>query len=203
MILIRLIKFLPFALLLCFCNNEPKITDNANKPVNKKETLIKPYTQLSDEKGFNGIYIVGDMLAFSKTDSAAGEKIGQKIQNAMQLLSKQLLAFNKNFNSNFGLITYNENVNNIVFQLILPIDSMPKTKPKNCDVIVLYKDTMLVYNHYGSYKGIKNAYNNIDQKLATLNLKKKKLPIEFYITDVTTEPDSAKWLTRIMVPVSF
>jgi effector-binding domain-containing protein len=61
----------------------------------------------------------------------------------------------------------------------------------------LYADK-LVYSHLGSYEKLGNAHDAIGEWIATQGKKQAAPVIEEYITDPMAEPDTSKWLTRII-----
>jgi len=60
---------------------------------------------------------------------------------------------------------------------------------------------VLVINYYGPYEGSGNAHMAMDKYIAWHDLKQNGPVIEEYITDPQSEPDQAKWLTKIYYPV--
>jgi effector-binding domain-containing protein len=50
----------------------------------------------------------------------------------------------------------------------------------------------------GGYSGIGKAHEAMDAYMASNKLEQKAPVIEEYITDPGSEPDSSKWLTKIM-----
>jgi effector-binding domain-containing protein len=55
----------------------------------------------------------------------------------------------------------------------------------------------LVIDYYGAYEKTENAHYAMDTYIADKKYKALAPVMEEYITDPTTEPDTAKWLTRI------
>ena len=51
-------------------------------------------------------------------------------------------------------------------------------------------------------KKMKTAYDDIEKYMEVNNLELKGESLEFYITDPMSEPDTAKWLTHIVYPIS-
>jgi effector-binding domain-containing protein len=56
----------------------------------------------------------------------------------------------------------------------------------------------LVIDYYGSYEGIGGAHMAMDEYVKSNNLKQKSPVLEQYITDPETEPDTSKWLTKVI-----
>jgi len=52
-------------------------------------------------------------------------------------------------------------------------------------------------DYYGAYEDIAPAYNALDLYFAMNNLTLRVPVVEEYVTDPQTEPDTAKWLTRV------
>ncbi len=55
--------------------------------------------------------------------------------------------------------------------------------------------------HYGSYEKTMYLYQAMDEYMADFGLVQAGGPIEEYVTDPMTEPDTAKWQTNIYFPV--
>lgn len=60
-------------------------------------------------------------------------------------------------------------------------------------------DTMLVFDYYGPYEGVKSAYTEMMSWLAAQGKEMIPPSVEQYVTDPGTEPDPAKWLTKVYV----
>jgi effector-binding domain-containing protein len=56
-------------------------------------------------------------------------------------------------------------------------------------------------DYYGFYDNLGAAHEAIQDWLVKMNLELNGDPVEEYITDPTSEPDTLKWLTRIYYPV--
>jgi effector-binding domain-containing protein len=83
---------------------------------------------------------------------------------------------------------------------LLLIKSMPAKTPTHSKVVVLEANKMLIYNHYGAYEASFKAYEAIREYCKANKLKQNGPMREFYPANFS-EPDTAKWLTRIMMPV--
>ncbi|QNL21978.1 SRPBCC family protein [Hyphobacterium sp. CCMP332] len=57
-------------------------------------------------------------------------------------------------------------------------------------------------DYYGAYEKMNTAYDDIEKYMEVNNLELKGESMEFYITDPMNEPDTAKWLTNIIYPIS-
>lgn len=60
---------------------------------------------------------------------------------------------------------------------------------------------MLLINYYGAYEDIGEAHYAMDDYIKANNLEGLEPVCEEYVTDPDTEPDTAKWLTRLYYPV--
>ena len=58
-----------------------------------------------------------------------------------------------------------------------------------------------VIDYYGAYEGSGEAHFAMDDYLKEFGLTAGGPVIEEYITDPMTEPDTAKWLTKIIYPL--
>lgn len=67
----------------------------------------------------------------------------------------------------------------------------------NTEVIAIPASRALLIDYYGSYEGLMNAHLAMDEYSQATGAKTKAPVIEEYITDPQSEPDSAKWLTKV------
>ncbi|MDX2172649.1 MAG: GyrI-like domain-containing protein [Bacteroidota bacterium] len=182
--------------------NENKKKDSVQSSVDSIKNIPKDITQFSDKQGVVGIFNVPEMLTISKIDSAPMKDISFKMAKSYSVLQEQLNTLEVKIDGSYGCIYYNNNPNNFIFECIVPINKMPKKEPRNCKIVVLEADKMLIYNFYGPYQNLFASYDIIRKYLAKNKLKQVGPMREFYITDPTLEKDPLKWLTRIMVPVT-
>jgi effector-binding domain-containing protein len=117
------------------------------------------------------------------------------------LVAKDIELMNAKRFGSMGAIYYNNDTANFIFECVVPIEKMPKVKPKNSQVVVLEEGKMLIYNYYGPYQDLFSAYDEIRAYCAKYNLEQVGPLREFYITDATAVPDPKDWLTRIMLPI--
>lgn len=200
----KYIKVHSFLIAACFiactaCNGDDDFSG--------KETQAKDSAQqatpvaYSKEPGMVGVFDVPEMLVLSKMDSAAAKDMAFQLAKGYSALQEDMIAIGAEMVGSPGVVNYNNDVNNLKFECILVIRSMPATQPKQSTIVALEASKMLVYNYYGPYQDLGNAYAEI-RKLFTENKLEQTGPMrEFYITDPTVEKDPSKWLTRVMVPV--
>jgi effector-binding domain-containing protein len=65
-----------------------------------------------------------------------------------------------------------------------------------------YAGDVLKINYYGSYEGSEMAHMAMDKHMMENDIEMTGAPYEVYVTDPSTEPDTAKWLTEIYYPVA-
>jgi effector-binding domain-containing protein len=178
--------------------NKKKGSDYSIEP---NSLALKQQKDLTDAKGFVGIFFVPEMLTVTKVDSAPLRKVAEKMAKNYGLVEDDIkLMGSKRFGS-MGAIYYNNDTSNFIFECVVPIEKMPNIKPKNSQVVVLEEGKMLIYNYYGPYQNLFSAYDEIRQYCAKYNLEQVGPLREFYITDATAVPDPKDWLTRLMLPV--
>lgn len=56
--------------------------------------------------------------------------------------------------------------------------------------------------YYGSYQMLEKGHTAVQQYIAEQNKQIAGMPMEFYITDPTSEKDTSRWLTQIWYPVN-
>ena len=155
----------------------------------------------SKEPGMIGVFDVPEMLVLSKMDSAAAKDMAFQLAKDYSVLQEDMIAIGAEMVGSPGVVNYNNDARNLKFECILVIRSMPEKQPMQSTIVALEATKMLVYNYYGPYQDLGNAYAEIRQLFTEHKLQQTGPMREFYITDPTLEKDPAKWLTRVMVPV--
>ncbi len=152
--------------------------------------------------GVVGIMNIPEMLTISRIDSAPMKDVSFKVAKNYSVLEEEMNAVGAVLDGMPGMITYNNDTTNFVFECILPIKKIPATQPKICKIVVLEACPMLIYNYFGPYQQLYTAYNKIREYNKANGLEQNGPMREFYLTDPTLEKNPAKWQTRIMVPVN-
>ena len=55
-----------------------------------------------------------------------------------------------------------------------------------------------IIDYYGPYKGLSEAHNAMEDFLKDKSIKRKSPVIEQYVTDARSQPDTSKWLTKLI-----
>lgn len=173
-------------------------TDSISKT---NQELIKLAT-IDSKPGVVGVFDIPEMLTICKMDSAPMKDVSFKVAKAYSVLEEEMNAIKAEIDGMPGMLTYNNDTTNFIFECVLPIKALPKQEPKTTKIVVLEACPMLIYNFYGPYKQLFTAYNAIRKYLADNKLTQNGPMREFYLSDPTVEKDPAKWQTRIMVPVT-
>lgn len=159
-------------------------------------------TDFPGEPGIVGLFDVPEMLALCRMDSAPVKDISSKIKESFAALDEDLKLSGSELNGPQGIIYYNNNPENFIFECVLLIKKIPAKTPEQSKVTMLEADKMVLFNYYGPYENTYTAYSEIKTYCDAHNLKQSGPMREFYASDALTEPDSSKWLTRILVPVT-
>jgi effector-binding domain-containing protein len=190
------------------CSNETKQVEEVitEQPVVEEKitdsTIFENSITSYDAKpGFLGVFNVPEMLVLSIIDSADAKSMSKAMVKNYAILEEEMIAIGAEMNGPIGMLTYNNDVNNFLFENVLCIKRIPKIQPKKCKIVILESSQILIYNFYGSYQSLFAAYD----KIKKYNEKNDLIQIgpmrEFYLTDPAKEKDQSKWLTRIMIPV--
>lgn len=206
-------KFLPAAvlgLLLFSCSESETGTQKddqagvADSVQNRTPdtVAVKKYSEFNSEKpGGIGVYDVPEMLTLCVHDSADAEHMAAAFARAYTILEKEMKDLKLEANGAPGSLYFNNDPKNFVFECVYPINKIPSRNPKNSRVVVLEATNMYIYNYYGPLSDLYKAYDEIRGNLKTLKLEQSGPMREFYMTGTLAQPDTSKWLTRIMVPV--
>lgn len=185
-------------LVLIACSRSAEKTETTAR---KDSTNVVTTTTIPMDPGVIGVYDIPEMLGLCKKDSASGKDISFKLAKTYSVLEEELKNCGAEMGGSPGALYYSNDPANFVFEGVLPLKRMPEKTPKNCQLVVLERSKMVVYNHYGSYNSLFKAYAVLKEYLSTNKLEQSGTAREFYITDPTLEPDSAKWLSRVFIPV--
>jgi len=87
-----------------------------------------------------------------------------------------------------------------VFENCVPVDRKVAGKGR-VQYKVLPATRAVMGTHFGAYDQTMYLYNALDEFIKDFGLEENGGPIEEYITDPMTEPDTAKWQTNVYFPV--
>lgn len=189
------------------CTPEEKLEE---KPllVPPKETkivdttiFVNDITNYDPRFGVIGVFDIPEMLVLSVMDSAAKKDLSTNMVNNYALLEKEMNEVGADMNGPIGIISYNNNPSNFVFESVLCIKQVPKKQPQKSKIVILEASKMLVYNFYGPYQNLFAAYDKMERHCKKNDLLQSGPIREFYITDPAVEKNPEKWLTRIFLPV--
>jgi effector-binding domain-containing protein len=172
---------------------ETKITDTT--------TFANNIQNYDGRVGVAGVFDVPEMLVMSLLDSAAKNDLANLTVKNYAILEKEMTEVGAELNGPIGVISYNNDLENFVFESVVCIKRMPKKQPKQSKIVVLEASKMLVFNFYGPYQNLFSAYNKIETYCKKNDLIQSGPIREFYMTDPAKENNPEKWLTRIFLPV--
>ncbi|MCF8253251.1 MAG: GyrI-like domain-containing protein [Bacteroidia bacterium] len=130
-----------------------------------------------------------------------GDEIGEKLNAFYQALNQEIVA--KNLQKVGVPFTINYAANGDVFDMKAAIAITQESNETFVEPIQFGKvasGKWLVVNFYGKYDDMGRIYHKGFEYLNENNLKPTGAPMEFYITDITTESDTSKWLTELAFP---
>jgi effector-binding domain-containing protein len=152
-------------------------------------------------------YTVGEspeMMCLSVTDSCSFADIEKKIVAAHMLVKKELQEQKMEAAGNPYVVNikFDPAAEKYVFAAGFPVSAEVK-KTKNAKVMYgkYAPQKCIMYDYYGSPAKIEPAYNSIDQYIADNKMEKAGYSWEVYDETSMMEKDTAKWLTKIYVPV--
>ncbi|OFX26469.1 MAG: hypothetical protein A2041_00585 [Bacteroidetes bacterium GWA2_31_9b] len=80
----------------------------------------------------------------------------------------------------------------------MPVKGITESPSPDFELITLGKNKALKIKFYGDYEKIGDAHMAMDAYMKDNNLKQLVPVIEIYVTDPMTEPDTSKWLTKLI-----
>jgi effector-binding domain-containing protein len=135
-------------------------------------------------------------------DSCSWSDIGMKMGVMFtELITAQTKAKCEITGTPFSLYHKWDEVNQFtVFENCLPVDR--EVAPKGRVQYKVMPSTRAVMGtHFGAYEKTMYMYIAMDEYIKDFGLQQSSGPIEEYVTDPMTEPDTAKWQTNIYFPV--
>lgn len=199
----KLIFVMVIASAFTACKNNADEKKEITKDSITVANAVPSLKQNPDETpGIIGVFDIPEILTLAILDSAKQEDIGFKIGKAYSAIESDI--------NNLGLSTdglppgaiyYSNNPENFVFECVVPINRIPKEQPKNSTIVVLEATRAVVFNYYGPYDKMFNAYAELKNYLEKNKLEQTGAAREFYISDATVEKDPNKWLSKIYIPV--
>jgi effector-binding domain-containing protein len=200
--LLGLFAFISLISLYSCSNPDQKAVQEIQQDTSHAEpAYFSTITRFANTEGIVGAFDTPEMLCLSIVDSASATNIASHYSRNYSILKRERDSIGIEFNGTMGVINYNNDPNNLKFECILLIDKMPSKEPRHSKLVALEASRLLVYNYYGPYENLFEAYNEIRNYLKEHKLKQSGPVREFYITDSGLEPDPQKWLTRIFLPV--
>jgi len=105
-----------------------KITDTSNFANN-----INAY---DSKVGALGVFEVPEMLVLSLLDSAKKQDLPERMVKNYSILEKDLNAVAAEMNGPIGMISYNNNPDNYIFESLICIKQIPKKQPANSKIVI-------------------------------------------------------------------
>lgn len=183
-------------------NSSEEKSDNSGNSAITTNTVAPQAPAIEETPGIIGVFDIPEILTLSIIDSAKQEDIGFKIGKHYSAIEADIAALGLSTEGMPpGAIYYNNDPKNFIFECIVPINKTPKEQPKNSTIVVLEATKAVIYNYYGPYDKMFNAYAELKTYLEKNKLEQSGPAREFYISDATIEKDPNKWLSKIYIPV--
>jgi effector-binding domain-containing protein len=87
-----------------------------------------------------------------------------------------------------------------VFEAGIPVDREIRSS-RRVSYKVIPETKAIMSTHYGSYELLGEAYMALEEYIMEFGLEEECCPMEVYITDPETEPDTSQWQTDIYFPI--
>jgi effector-binding domain-containing protein len=195
-----------FALSFFSCSTANLTEEKKKEPVIKSNitdttSFSNKVHDYSNTPGILGVINIPEMLVMSITDSTDVNRVSMLMEKNYETLAQEIKTIGAETNGSLGMISYNNDLRNFVFETVSCIKQIPKVQPKKSKIVILESSSMLIYNFYGSYQNLFAAYGEMKNYCAKNGLTQNGPMREFYLTGPGIEKDPKKWLTRIMLPV--
>jgi effector-binding domain-containing protein len=148
------------------------------------------------EMDFPGQHYLGirEKISFEKMADPAfyGERFGQ-IQAVMQKAKMEIAGYPTNV-----YYVWDDANKMTDMAIALPTQSAAAVSGKNIASFEIPAGKALVVDYYGPYEGIADAHIAMDEYIKAKGWQQKSPVLEQYVTDPGTEPDTSKWLTKVL-----
>ena len=144
---------------------------------------------------------VSPMMALTIKDSSTVDGFSQKFEEIYSLIGIYMKKMKIKQTAAPFCIYHTWNPNGLtVIEAGIPIDKKISGKDR-----ILFSELpggkVVMASQFGSYESSGNAHNAIEKYMKEKNIICNGAPWEVYVTDPTTEPDTANWETQIYYPV--
>lgn len=182
-------------LLITSCKNDVQRTERSETHTQNTDTLSKSI--INNDTNYKGITFIKEQLVISILDSASSIDASQKMKENYDKLLVDVEQIDAKIADQPGCIFYSTSPEKIVFETFMFLKSPPKKTPKHSKLVVLERTQALLYDHYGTFNTIHQSYTSIKKILDEMGYEQAGPTREVYILN----EDTAKWRTRIIVPV--
>ncbi len=162
---------------------------------------IKNEEVRNDSPGIQGIINVPEILTLSVRDTATVQNISERMGIAYTNIQQDLDELKMDVAGSPAALFYTNDPKHMLFECIIPIAKTPAIKPKHSEVIILEPIKAVLYNFYGKYDKLYTAYEHLKNYLNENKLVQNGAAREFYVTDISLEKDTTKWLSKIYLPI--
>ncbi|MCD6065928.1 MAG: transcriptional regulator, effector-binding domain/component [Bacteroidetes bacterium] len=145
-----------------------------------------------------------EMMCLTMTDSCAVDQIGMKYGTIYGDIQKEMKAQKVDqAGAPFAVtIRFDENKGFYVFSAGIPVTAeVKKTKNPKITYGKYNAQKSLIYDYYGAYEKMQPTYEAMYNYLGENKMEPAGYSWEEYLTDPMTEKDTAKWQTRIYMPI--
>ncbi|GAB4201088.1 MAG: hypothetical protein Fur0023_05150 [Bacteroidia bacterium] len=189
-----------FAILITNCQSSPTNTkENKDLSRPKHQDSVpanRSATQIADTN-YKGIMMIEEQPVLAILDSATPQNAATVMQKNYDKILKDAEYLNVPMAEQPGCIFYSSSPEKIVFETFMFLKSKPVKQPKYSQPVILEKTLGLLYDHYGTFNTIHRSYTNIQNIMREIGYKQIGPSREIYVL----ADDTAKWRTRIIIPV--
>lgn len=149
-----------------------------------------------NEVDFPGQNYLGIREKISFDQMANPDFYGQRLGQIMGLLEKMKMEMAGPATNLY--YTWDEANKMTDMAVVVPIKTTAAVNGKNISSFEVPAGKALVIDYYGAYEGVGEAHYAMDDYLKAKGLKSKAPVLEQYITNPEQEPDTSKWLTKVV-----
>ncbi len=153
---------------------------------------LSPYNvEIRELKDFNYVSI---------RQNCSWDDVSQVMTNAYGKLMKYIRSSGAEMTNAPYAIYHNIDNGEIDLEMGIPVNKIIASKG-NINSGTFNSSKAASVDYYGFYDNLGKAHNAIQDWVMKMGMESNGSPMEFYVTDPSSEPDTSKWLTRIYYPV--
>ncbi|NOZ45434.1 MAG: hypothetical protein GXO79_01480 [Chlorobi bacterium] len=194
----------PMNVMMPFIGMDKALGTDLEKGLGKLKTLTEKMAADKEKYGFIIYnYEYGTKQFLGKKAKLKFPEIGHFFEENLPAIDKLIKENNIETDGAPSGLYYFWDMENMATEMAaaVPVKGITESPSEDYELITVKAPKALKIKFYGNYSKIGNAHNALDAYIKDNKLKQLVPVIEMYVTDPVSEPDTSKWLTKVIYPV--